>query len=58
MKLKFNEETKPKEFGLVSFLSVPFHSSEITAISTCLKRPFVVTASKDKTIRVWSYNTG
>jgi WD40 repeat protein len=56
MKLKLNEE-KPKEYGKVSFLTVPFHSQTITAIATCLKRHIVVTASKDKTIRVWSYNS-
>ncbi len=56
MRLKLNEE-KPREYGKVSFLTVPFHSQPITAIATCLKRPIVVTASKDKTIRVWSYHS-
>jgi hypothetical protein len=54
MKMKLNEE-KPKEYGKVAFLTEPFHSQPITAIATCLKRHIVVTASKDKTIRVWSY---
>ena len=56
MKLRFNEDKK-KDFGKVSFLTVPFHSDKITGIVTCLKRHIVVTASLDRTIRVWSYHS-
>lgn len=56
MKMTFNYE-KVKEIGQVSFLTMPFHSAEITGIATCLKRSIVVTSSTDKTIRVWEYNS-
>lgn len=44
------------EIGKFSFLMHPFHSGVITSIQTCLKRQIFVTASQDKSIRVWSYN--
>lgn len=57
MKMRFNE-AKPREFGRVSFLGVPMHSSPVTSIATCMKRHIVVTAGEDHTIRVWSYGGG
>lgn len=32
-----------------------FHSKAITGLDTCIRKELVVTCSRDKTIRVWSY---
>ena len=32
-----------------------FHSQEITGMDVCLRKPLVVTTSKDKTVRIWNY---
>lgn len=34
-----------------------FHTAKITGLDMCLMRPFVVTSSIDKTIKIWNYNT-
>ena len=55
MKMKTSSE-KQDEFGKFSFLTIPFHRAQITAICTCMKSNILVTASLDKTICVWVYS--
>ncbi|CAG5984446.1 unnamed protein product [Menidia menidia] len=39
------------------FLSQPFHSSSITGLSICIRKPIVATCSLDRTVRIWNYET-
>lgn len=55
MKMKTSSE-KQDEFGKISYLTIPFHRSQITAICTCMKSNILVTASLDKTICIWVYS--
>ena len=48
---------KQEDFGKISYLTIPFHRSQITAICTCMKSNILVTASLDKTICIWEYST-
>ena len=55
MKMKTSAE-KQDEFGKISYLTIPFLRSTITAICTCMKSNILVTASLDKTICIWAYS--
>ena len=35
----------------------PFHKDEITGLDVCVRKDLIVTCSKDKTVRIWNYNT-
>jgi WD40 repeat protein len=37
------------------YLSHPVHSSAITGISTCVRKPLMATSSMDQTVRIWNY---
>ncbi|XP_037831258.1 cilia- and flagella-associated protein 57 isoform X3 [Kryptolebias marmoratus] len=39
------------------FLSQPFHSSSITGLSICIRKPLVATSSLDCSVRIWNYET-
>ncbi|XP_029007881.1 cilia- and flagella-associated protein 57 [Betta splendens] len=39
------------------FLSQSFHSSSITGLSVCIRKPLVATCSLDHSVRVWNYET-
>jgi cilia- and flagella-associated protein 57 len=54
LKMKHHAE-KPDDIGKFSYLISPFHSEAITGIQTCLKRQILLTAGKDRTLRVWNY---
>ncbi|KAI9190309.1 Cilia- and flagella-associated protein 57 [Blastocladiella emersonii ATCC 22665] len=44
--------------ALRSSLAIPsFHQGPITGMDTCVRKPFVVTCSTDKSIRVWNFST-
>lgn len=34
-----------------------FHSDVITGMDTCIRKQIIVTCSKDKTVRIWNYNS-
>ncbi|TPX47853.1 hypothetical protein SeLEV6574_g02417 [Synchytrium endobioticum] len=40
---------------MFSSLNAPIHSTVITGMDTCIRKPLVVTCSPDKTVRVWNY---
>uniref|UniRef100_A0A3Q4HXN8 Cilia and flagella associated protein 57 n=1 Tax=Neolamprologus brichardi TaxID=32507 RepID=A0A3Q4HXN8_NEOBR len=39
------------------FLSQSFHSSSITGLSICIRKPLVATCSLDRSVRIWNYET-
>ena len=49
--------TDPKEINreLVKFLITPFHSDIVEGMDICINKPYIITCSKDKTVRVWNY---
>ena len=55
LKMKISAE-KQDDFGKISYLTIPFHRMQITAMCTCMKSNILVTASLDKTICVWNYS--
>ena len=56
MKMKASSE-KQDDFGKISYLTIPFHRSPITAICTCMKSNILVTAGIDRRICIWEYST-
>uniref|UniRef100_A0A668W0X1 EML-like second beta-propeller domain-containing protein n=1 Tax=Oreochromis aureus TaxID=47969 RepID=A0A668W0X1_OREAU len=38
-------------------LSQSFHSSSITGLSICIRKPLVATCSVDRSVRIWNYET-
>jgi len=38
-------------------LAQSFHSSEVTGLDVCIRKPLVATCSVDKSVRVWNYET-
>jgi WD40 repeat protein len=46
------EEEQKSDYVICSF-----HQSAITGMDTCIRKQLIVTCSKDKTIRIWNYNT-
>ena len=38
-------------------LAYPFHSSEVTGLDLCIRKPLVATCSLDKSVRIWNYET-
>lgn len=50
-------ETNQKELDrkLVKHLITPFHSDSIEGMDTCVNKPYLITCSKDKSIRLWDY---
>ncbi|KAL3977716.1 pleckstrin-like domain containing family A member 3 [Sarotherodon galilaeus] len=39
------------------FLSQSFHSSSITGLSICIRKPLIATCSLDRSVRIWNYET-
>ncbi|XP_054836556.1 cilia- and flagella-associated protein 57 [Eublepharis macularius] len=37
------------------YLNCPLHSSSITGLDTCIRKPLVATCSLDKSVRIWNY---
>jgi len=32
-----------------------FHTDTITGLDICVRKPFIATCSKDRSIRIWNY---
>jgi WD40 repeat protein len=43
--------------GQFEVLSQAFHSSEVTGLDVCIRKPLVATCSVDKSVRIWNYET-
>ncbi|XP_039179192.1 cilia- and flagella-associated protein 57 isoform X3 [Crotalus tigris] len=39
------------------YLNFPIHSSAVTGLDTCIRKPLVATCSLDKSVRIWNYET-
>lgn len=39
------------------YLSQSFHSSIITGLSTCIRKPLIATCSLDRSVRIWNFET-
>ncbi|XP_048352772.1 cilia- and flagella-associated protein 57 isoform X2 [Sphaerodactylus townsendi] len=37
------------------YLNCPLHSSSITGLDTCIRKPLAATCSLDKSVRIWNY---
>ena len=59
--LLYSYPMKKKESSLkknvFSIFLQPFHSSAIRGLDVCYRKPLIVTASLDRTVRVWNYRT-
>jgi len=49
---------KQEDSGKISYFIEPFHTRKITAISICLKKPLLVTAGVDNTLRLYNHSSG
>ncbi|KAG1932003.1 cilia- and flagella-associated protein 57 [Pimephales promelas] len=39
------------------YLSQSFHSSTVTGLSTCIRKPLIATCSLDRSVRIWNFET-
>lgn len=54
---KFGEEDDfSQEKGVFKLVADPGHADRITCADLCLRKPYVVTCSLDKTLKVWDYD--
>ncbi|XP_063153827.1 cilia- and flagella-associated protein 57 isoform X2 [Candoia aspera] len=45
------------EMAHFEYLNFPIHSSAVTGLDTCIRKPLVATCSLDKSVRIWNYET-
>jgi WD40 repeat protein len=38
-------------------LSQAFHSSQVTGLDVCIRKPLIATCSLDGSVRIWNYET-
>nr|XP_016848705.1 PREDICTED: cilia- and flagella-associated protein 57 [Anolis carolinensis] len=50
-------EISKAEIAHFEYLNFPIHSSAITGLDTCIRKPLVATCSLDKSVRIWNYET-
>ncbi|XP_053099420.1 cilia- and flagella-associated protein 57 isoform X2 [Hemicordylus capensis] len=50
-------ELSKGETAHFEYLNYPLHSSSITGLDTCIRKPLVATCSLDKSVRIWNYET-
>ncbi|XP_069795130.1 cilia- and flagella-associated protein 57 isoform X1 [Narcine bancroftii] len=50
-------EMSKGEVAQFEILSQSFHSNVITGLDVCIRKPFIVTSSIDRSIRLWNYET-
>ncbi|KAK9830297.1 hypothetical protein WJX72_010857 [[Myrmecia] bisecta] len=48
------EIMKPEEMNF-EIVAQPFHSSEVTGIDACIRKPLIATCSADRTVRLWNF---
>jgi cilia- and flagella-associated protein 57 len=48
---------KDLESQTVKHLIAPFHSDSIEGMDVCVNKPYIITCSVDKSLRVWDYTT-
>ncbi|XP_060629266.2 cilia- and flagella-associated protein 57 [Anolis sagrei] len=50
-------EISKAEIAHFEYLNFPIHSSAVTGLDTCIRKPLVATCSLDKSVRIWNYET-
>jgi hypothetical protein len=50
-----NTKQKDIDTQLVSHLIAPFHCDSIEGMDVCINKPYIITCSKDKSVRLWDY---
>ena len=53
--LQINTDEKEIDRALIKYLISPFHSESIEGMDICINKPYIITCSKDKSVRVWDY---
>ena len=53
--MMINIEEKEIDRALVTYLISPFHSDSIEGMDISINKPYIITCSKDKSVRVWDY---
>ncbi|XP_064153500.1 cilia- and flagella-associated protein 57-like isoform X1 [Anguilla rostrata] len=49
--------TSEKDQPQFQFLSHSFHCGAVTGLSICIQKPLLATCSKDRTVRIWNFET-
>jgi len=49
--------TRAGEVAKFDTLAQTFHYGQITGSDVCVRKPYIVTCSMDKTVRIWNYET-
>ena len=53
--MMINIEEKEIDRALINYLISPFHSDSVEGMDLCINKPYLITCSKDKSVRVWDY---
>ena len=53
--MMINIEEKEIDRALIKYLISPFHSDSVEGMDLCINKPYIITCSKDKSVRVWDY---
>ena len=53
--IKINIEEKEINRAQIQYIITPFHSESIEGMDICINKPYFITCSKDKSVRVWDY---
>ena len=55
MNIRDSNEVLLTKISAFSYMICPFHSDSIEGIDVCINKPYVISCSKDKTLRIWDY---
>ena len=53
--MMINIEEKEIDRALIKYLISPFHSNSVEGMDLCINKPYIISCSKDKSVRVWDY---
>ena len=53
--MMINIEEKEIDRALIKYLISPFHSDSVEGMDLCINKPYLISCSKDKSVRVWDY---
>jgi WD40 repeat protein len=53
--MMINIEEKEIDRSLIKYLISPFHSDSVEGMDLCINKPYLISCSKDKSVRVWDY---
>ena len=45
------------DFATFEILAQSFHSSTVSGLDVCIRKPLIATCSLDRSIRIWNYET-